>query len=86
MEREGEVRDDAKGLGGVLGFQGMAKGGWLDLVHQVEAVWANSSPMHATCSIKWPHEKYFQILSNQKLGETPIIFDTPPYHLFEKRN
>ena len=49
--REGEVRDDAKGLGGVLGFQGMAKGGWLDLVHQVEAVWAQMLTLPATCLI-----------------------------------
>ena len=48
VEREGD-RDAAEGPGGVLGFKEKKCEAWLDLVHQVEAVWANSSPLPAMC-------------------------------------
>ena len=71
--------------GAVLGRQW-----WGEMVRrgpspQKRQVWAQTPPLHATCSIKWPHEKYFQILSIQKLGEVPSIYATHLCLLFSKR-
>ena len=85
-EREGEVRDGATRPGELLGFRVRPGEVWLDLVHQVEVVWALICALHTRCLLIWPQEKYFQNLSNQKWGEVPIIYDTHQCHLFAKRN
>ena len=80
------VRDGAMRPGELLGFRVRSGEAWLDLVHQVEAVWALICALHTRCLLIWPQEKYFQNLSNQKLGEAPKIYDTHQCHLFAKRN